>query len=754
MDSAIEFLNRLASKGIKLSAEAGRLECYAQKGMLTSDIQDGIVKHRSDIIALFESRKRQQHARTHIEKAREFPLSAGQKGLYILHKLHPGVSAYNVPLCLKINGEINKAALVKAWECVLEQFPILTARIIEKETGYCHLLDDGCRTTIQQHAIDCADDQQLLSFVQKRAKEPFDLNQGPLARAELFIQDRRKSVLLLTIHHIVFDGTSAMILLRSLVEFYQQLCAGKPVRLSDDLPGYQKFVAWEESMLASAEGAAHARFWQQQLEGDLQAIELLPDLTRPASASFEGKRLVEDLPEELFHSVRNFSKKHSMPPSVVFLAVFQLLLRRYTNQDDIIVGMPVMGRSEPQFAAEVGYFINVVPVRTRCEEGIKLSELLRRIQGTMLDALYHSSYPFPLMLEKLKLKQAEKNPVFQVAYAYQNFVRPEEFTALLQQQGLCMEVMPGVSQEGDFDLGLEIFERETSFSVHLKYNPELYKQNTAKRFIGHYCTLLRAISESPDLLLHEYPIITEQERHQLLIDCNDTRADYPGDKCFHQLFAEQVEINPAKTALVCGDEQLSYRELYEKSQELALYLQSMGVKPDSIVGLCMERSLEMMVGLLGILQAGGAYVPLDPDVSGGTPGVHDRRQPGGDRVNAGKVTAQTEGFGRERICGSVALDGQWPEIDDCAAALKAKSIQLQQEVRSSSPGVRDLHFRLHRKTQRRDGGAQKLVNYLTYCMNQYVSPRDNEYASFLHFPLTFDVSYDLVIRPSSHWQSH
>jgi len=188
MDSAIEFLNTLASKGIKLSAEAGQLECYAQKGVLTNDIRDGIVKYRSEIIALFESRGKRQQAQIHkglSRKVKEFPLSAGQKGLYILHKLHPGLSAYNVPICLEISSEFNKEALAKAWEYAQEQFPILTARMIEKDGDLYHLLDDGCKTTIQQHAIDFADDQQLLSFLQKRAQEPFDLNRGPLTRCEL-----------------------------------------------------------------------------------------------------------------------------------------------------------------------------------------------------------------------------------------------------------------------------------------------------------------------------------------------------------------------------------------------------------------------------------------------------------------------------------------------------------------------------------------------------------------------------------------
>ncbi|HKD15248.1 MAG TPA: amino acid adenylation domain-containing protein, partial [Candidatus Angelobacter sp.] len=749
MDSAIEFLNRLANKGIKLSVEAGHLECYAQKGMLTNDIRDGIVKHRSDIIALFESRKKQQQAQTDkspLWKVKEFPLSAGQKGLYILHKLHPGLSAYNVPLCFKFNSEINKEALAKAWDYALGQFPILTARVMEKEGSLYHLLDDGCKTTIQQRAIDFANDQQLLSFLQKRAKEPFDLNRGPLTRCELFTQDKRKSVLLITIHHIIFDGTSAMILLRTLVQFYQQCCAGKTVRLSHDLPGYQEFIAWEQEMLASAEGAAHARYWRQQLDGDLPTIELFPDLPRPVSASFEGRRLVEELPAELSHRVQDFSKTHSLPPSVIFLAVFQLLLHRYTGLDDIIVGMPVMGRIEQRFATQIGYFVNMVPIRTRCEEQIRLSDFLRRIQCAMLDALYHSSYPFPLMLENLKLKQAEKNPVFQVAYAYQNFVRPEDFTTLSQQQEFNIEVMPGISQEGDFDLGLEIFERETSLSVHLKYNPELYREDTARRFIEHYCTLLTAISGSPDGLLDEYSIITEQEKHQILIEYNDTRADYPKEKCIHQLFAEQVALHSGKPAVICGGEELTYQQLYERSQNLALYLQSQGVKPDSLVGLCMERSLETMVGILGIVQAGGAYVPLDPDYP------DDRLAYVLQDSEVAIVLTQENLRHRLATVGGkgievVTLDLQWPEINDRVANLKAQRVQLEDKVK---PHHLAYVIYTSGSTGKPKGVMvehKSLVNYLAYCIDNYASPADNLCASFTHFSLTFDASITSLFSP-------
>ena len=494
METVTEFLNKLAGTGLRLSVEGGRLNCYAQKGVLTTDLKDGIVRYKSEIIALLEGREKGQpvqRVESSGRKAKEFPLSTGQKGLYILQKLQPEMGAYNVPICFKINSPIETEILAKAWAMVLEQFPILTARVIEKEGDLYHRLEDGCKTTIEQRSIEFADDEQWLSFLRKQAKQAFDLNRGPLTRIELFTQDKGKSVLLLNVHHIVFDGTSGMILLRALFTFYQQLCQGKPVHLSQDLRGYQEFVAWEEGMLGSARGAADAGYWQQQLSGELPILELLPDQARLGSGNLEGKTLVQELPEELCPWVHDFSKAHSLRPSVIFLAMFQVLLHRYTNQQDIIVGMPVTRRVAPEFAAEVGYFVNMVPIRTDCEEKLKLSDFLRRVQGTMLDAVYHSGYPFPLMLERLQVKQVRKNPVFQVTYAYQNFVNQDGVIPLLQQQGLHIENVAEIVQEGEFDLGLEVFEQKTSFSLHLKYNPGLYTANAMKGLLGHYVALLR-----------------------------------------------------------------------------------------------------------------------------------------------------------------------------------------------------------------------------------------------------------------------
>ncbi|HYK02057.1 MAG TPA: amino acid adenylation domain-containing protein, partial [Thermoanaerobaculia bacterium] len=682
MQTVHDFLSSLASKGVKLSAAAGQLNCVAPKGTLTADLKRDILKYKPELLALLAELQEKQEAQAVESPAQvpaEFPLSAGQQGLYILQKLHPELTAYNCPLCFKITGELNVELMARAWSYVLEQYPILTATVVEREGGLYQRLDERGRTTIQQHPDIFADDQQLLAFVQQRVKAPFDLNDGPLARIELFRQDGQRAVLLITVHHIVFDGTSAMTLLGSLLTFYQQLSEGRPVRPRHETAGYQAFVAWEEAMLASAEGASHGAYWQQQLSGELPVLELLPDLPRTATPSYDGRTLVEEFPEELCRWIRDYSKARSLPPSAIFLALFQLLLHKYSSQDEIIVGMPVTVRPAEKFAAEVGYFINMIPLRTRFGEPVRMKDFLRKVQGTMLDGIHHSSYPFPLILEKLSSRQVRKDPVFQVLYAYQNFMK-EATTRFSAQETLQVETLAGVVQEADFNLSLEVFEHPTTFSVFLKYNPHVYTPDTVRRLFGHYTELLTALSRNPELFVHEYSMVPEPEKQQLLSGYNDTRADYPRDKCVHQLFVEQAAVHAADSAVACGDEQLTYEQLHRSSSDLALYLQALGVGPDSLVCLCTGRSLEMVVGLLGVVQAGGAYVPLDPDYP-------DERLAYMLRDSGAAIVLTTRKFAG-RLSALVApdttlvsLDEDWASIAARAGELKAANVQLRQEVR-------------------------------------------------------------------------
>ncbi|HEX9981689.1 MAG TPA: condensation domain-containing protein [Thermoanaerobaculia bacterium] len=879
METVNELLRKLASNGVKLSAHAGQLSCYAQKGALTQELRDGIVRLKPELIAFLQAED---------VTPVEFPLSAGQKGLYILQKMNPGMSAYNVPLCFRINADIDPAVLAEAWDRVLDELPILTARVIERDGALYQRVDASCRTSLQHQTL-ALGDAQLLPFLQSRAKQPFDLERGPLTRIELFARANEKPVLLLTVHHIIIDGASAVLVLKALLDCYQQLIEGISPRPVQPLPGYQKFVAWEEAMLASSEGAAHARYWQQQLDGELPLFELLPGTQRPQQTTFSGDTLVTDLPQDLGAWARDFSKAHAVPPSVIFLAAFQLLLHRYSNQDDVIVGMPVMGRPSQEFATEVGYFINMVPLRVHCGAPLTVKQFMRKVQGTMLDALYHSSFPFPLIVEGLRSTRRDNAPIFRVSYAYQNFVNPADFMSMLQQELFQLENVPGIWQEGDFELGLEIYEAQGSaFSVHLKYNPDLYSRETIEALYRHYAVLLRGFGASPDLAVHELPMLTEQEqqqlaasrlfeqgraywqqklsglperlelpadhprtssdpvagsytfdldadvsaqleavaqhkgaslfmillaafkvllhrytgesdicvvtagggrllplrsriepedtfsallsqvkktcdeayahqaaapeaagdfpallmtqeapaplrsalclrltdaarytpqtiarlgvhftslcraiaarpttkiralecvteveKQQLLVGFNSTDTDYPRDRSIHQLFSAQAAAAPSRTVVTVAGHPLSYQALADKSGELALYLQALGVTAESVVAVCVEPSFDLAIGALGVVRAGGTYLPLDP--------ADAEEQLTYVLQDSQAAVVLTQESCRYKLAPLLApnaklvvLDRQWGEIVRRAAALKTQGVLLRDDASAAS----------------------------------------------------------------------
>jgi polyketide synthase PksN len=683
MATAIEFLVSLAGKGVKLSIEGDQLNCYARQGALTEDIKIGIGRYRPEILELLRKQQREPATRARVSAQpaapRRFPLSAGQKGLYVLHELAPESGAYNVPLCFRSRGGVDVNLLAQAWDLVLERYPILTAKIVEQDGVLYHCLDPACKTTVMQQPITCSDGPELLEFLRARAQQPFDLETGPLTRLELFTLDAADAVLLLTIHHIVVDGTSTVILLRSLFACYRQLCAGQQVPVPQGSSRYGEFVAWEQALLESAQGAAHADYWRQQLSGAPPALELSPDRGRSSSAVVAARTLIAALPARVSQRIAGLCRTHSVPPAAVFLAVFQLLLHRYTGQEDLIVTMPVLGRAGGRFKDEIGYFINMVPLRSQYNGRAQFSEVLQRAQRTMLDALYHSPYPFPLLVNDLKLTGSAAADAFRTSYAYQNMLQLQE-TSLPDRHGPEVEMISEICQEGAADLAVEIFESGASFIVHLKYSSALLTEAAAQRLLGLYQNLLNAVTSDPSRPAHEYSLLNPEEEQRVLVAFNQTQAEYRSDKCIHELFAEQVRKTPVRTAVVFGEQALSYRELHERSQQVALYLQALGVGPDSLVGLCMERSLDMLVGLLGILQAGGAYVPLDPEYP------QDRLAHMLQDSRARVVLTQERLRARLSTLLSkdselLALDEQWLQIEAYALAARTNNVPLRRLVR-------------------------------------------------------------------------
>ena len=369
-------------------------------------------------------------------------------------------------------------------------------------------------------------------------------------------------------------------------------------------------------MLKSKEGEEHCSYWKQQLTGTLPTLELPIDHPRPSIQSFKGRVYTSLLSPELSKQVKIFAQSQQINVSVVFMGIFKVLLHIYTGQDDIIVGMPTMGRPQERFESLIGFFINMIPVRSQVVDTQSFLKFIRILQFTLVDGMDHAMYPFPAIVRELNVPRTPAyQPVFQAVFAYQNFMVPTKLKDLQirYKNAFMIDFIEGIHQEGEYEFGLEVYEQDDGYVLNMKYDPDLFDFSTIERMMGHYINLSREVVRNPDLTLREYSVLSDEEKKTVLLDWNATQADYPKDKCMHELFEQQARLTPNATAIIYEGKSLNYRDLDQRSTLLAIYLQEQGIGPDCLVGICVERSVELMVGIFGILKAGGAYVPLDPD---------------------------------------------------------------------------------------------------------------------------------------------
>jgi polyketide synthase PksN len=560
----------------------------------------------------------QEELRTPAGQTGKFPLSEGQKGLWMLQKVAPETSAYNVPLCFRIHQKLDIARFKQACEFITRQYPILTSVFGEDNAEPYQIMTPTQPLAWRHEEIGALEPDQILPYLKQKAKEPFSLEKGPLMRVWLLSRSEQEHFVLIVVHHIVFDGVSSLLLYETLLEAYQNLCNGNETSPQPLAASFHDFVKWEAAMLSGEEGEEHRTYWSKQLSGRLPVLELPADHPRLAAArsAGQGQTHISLLAPELTQQIKSFAKTRHLNLSIVFLAVYKVFLFRYTGFEDIIVGMPAMGRPEERFDSQIGYFVNMLPIRSRVSAEQSFAQLLQELQLTVVDGLDHGMYPFPAIVRELNTDRARTDsPIFQTAFVYQNFL-PE--TSLKtgddqSQTALRIDFIAEIHQEGEFEFGLEIFDQGDHFTLNLKYDPDLYDPATIQRMMGHYLNLTQETLDNPDLTLGEYALISKEEEATLLLEWNATQADYPKTKTIQQLFEEQVERTPEATAAVCGANRLTYSQLNAKANQLAGVLREKGVTPNSIVGMVVERSLEMSIGIMGIVKAGGAYLPISPD---------------------------------------------------------------------------------------------------------------------------------------------
>ncbi len=602
-------------------------------------------------------------------------LSEGQKGLWALQKMFPQTSAYNVPCCLQIRGNLDKAVLEKACRYTLETYPVLKSVFREENGGPYRVVQAVPSSFWREEDITKLAEHEVSSYLQKWVQEPFSLEKGPLARFHLLLRGSNEYLLLFVVHHIVFDGFSTAVFLEALLSAYRKLLGGEDPGEDSAFYDYDEYVEWEKEIMASREGERQRLYWKKQLGGKLPVLELPADYARPLTPSYNGQTYSDEMKSELSKRIKELARSQGVNPSVVLLAAFKVLLFRYTGEEDIIVGMPMLGREEERFQKQVGLFINMLALRSRLRAGDSFASLLQTIQETLLNGLEYSSYPFPALLRELDTPRTQAfSPVFQVAFSYQNFLGPASPAKLLEEFAdmFALEYIADVRQQGEYELELEVFEREGAFVLNFKYNPDVFKPATITSMSKALQSLLAGMVENTGLSVSEYSMLSKADAKMILQDWNATRTNYPAGSCFYELFEQQAKRTPDALAVVYEEKSLTYRELDRKSTVLALYLQSQGVGLESLVGICVDRSLEMVVGLLGIMKAGGAYVPLEPDYPAER--LRYMLQDSKPRlvVTQAEVVSHTAGLLNDDTT-VVLLDRDWEEIEKVSRRRKAKS---------------------------------------------------------------------------------
>ena len=543
------------------------------------------------------------------------PASFGQEALWIHARLGPGSAVYNVPLGLRLRGALNLAALQAALDGLLERHEALRTTFTTVDDHVRQVIANRASIPLQRISVEDAPESDRLpraeGLASEEARRPFDLERGSLIRATLVTLGPTDHMLVLVLHHSICDGRSMMILLYELGVLYSSGLAGQPASLPQLPIQYGDFAEWQREYLTESRLAPHLDFWKQQLAGTPPLLKLPTDRPRSAVQSYRGEYIPIRFDREFTERLRALSRRCGCTLFMTLMAGLQTLIARYLRPEerDVVVGFPVAGRARRETEGIVGFFVNTLVLRSDLSDNPTFRELLSRVRRTALAAYAHQELPFERLVAVLKPERTlSYAPVFQVVLALHEEV-PD-----IPLSGLEVSIVPLHSGTAKFDLSVALDSTsEGGLTGLVEYATDLFDQRTVERMVGHLRQLLEAAAQEPDQRVEQMPLLTESERHQLLFEWNDTHVDYPQEKTVVQAFEEQVARTPDAPALTFRDKTWKYRELDQKAEGVARRLREAGARPETIVGICMERCLDLVAGMLGILKTGAAYLPLDPN---------------------------------------------------------------------------------------------------------------------------------------------
>ncbi|GGV42313.1 non-ribosomal peptide synthetase [Streptomyces spectabilis] len=547
-----------------------------------------------------------------LDRRVDIPLSEGQRGLWAIAKMEPETYAYNVPVCFSF-ADVDTAALQAAFRDTLSRHPLLSAMVRETDDGPRLSHGDADRFFVEYVDVSDVPSGRMMELLKESARRPFDLAGDPLTRLTVLRRSASEAYVLLVVHHLVIDGVSGRLVIDTLFSSYRARVDGRDVPIEVGSASFGEFVAWERDVLADERAEEDREFWVRELAGADVLTGLPTQVTLEQDAPHVGEVHTSRLPKEQAAAIAAFAASHEISPGIFFLAAFLTLLHRYTGSEDLVIGMPVAGRPTERFDPIVGCFVNTLPVRSRPNAAEEFTSFARRVQSTVLEVLEHGTYPFRRIVDDLGARGVNpRSPLYQIVYNYQDSALSGYLGERARATGETdFELVDGVHQLGEYDLTVDVAPGD-GFLVNWKYHPDAFSAHAVAGMAAHLATLVDSVLDSDGRSpIGRLNLLDGDERRLVIEAWNGTEADFPTHRTCWDLFAEQAEANPDAPAVTCGERTLTYRELADCSSALAQALTRQGVGPGDVVGVCYERSLDLVVALLTVMRLGAVYLPLD-----------------------------------------------------------------------------------------------------------------------------------------------
>ncbi|RBL90504.1 non-ribosomal peptide synthetase [Chitinophaga flava] len=611
-------LSKLRENNIHIKLEGSDLKVRLPKQGVDPSILDEIRLSKDSLISYLKTLQVYESQQIlPLPENNGYMLSSSQKRLWILSQYEEGNVAYNIPGVYVFKGKLDRAAFNRSFENLIARHEILRTIFREDNDGNVRQFVltpelSGFKITMHDLQQEVDVEARLRRSLQQLSLQPFDLSAGPLLRADLFQVKEDEWFFCCVMHHIISDGWSMDILVHELLHFYNATVSNVPAALPPLRIQYKDYAAWQQQAQGDAQ-VVHRSYWLQQLAGELPVLSLHGDKPRPPVKTFSGASADRILDEALTRDIKQLANSQGITLFMGLLTAVNVLLYRYTGEEDIIIGSPVAGRNHPDIADQIGFYVNMLPLRTRFNASDSFVKLLGHVKETVLRAYEHQDYPFEDLLEGLQLpRDMSRHPLFDVMVTVQH---TDDQHAKIRQQVEGVEISSyeeGINQRSKFDLAFDFFITEKTIRIQLLYNTDIYDSNTAERLLTHLERIIAAAVAAPDIPVSHLDYLSTSNKAQLL-SFNSPAREYFSGQSVIALFEAQALETPERTALISGERRFTYREINEQSSRIANYLLHHNISRNDLVGIMLYRSPWMIIAVLGILKSGGAYVPIDPD---------------------------------------------------------------------------------------------------------------------------------------------